>query len=79
MCGEGCHHETYERMFRVIHVERAVRRRFARDPRGLVGGIEAAAAAVLGLSTDRVKRLRKWVRSCRAGNRSRVKALRSSV
>ncbi len=73
------HHETYERMFRVLHLETAVRRRFARPPRGLAGGIEAAAAAVLDLSTDRVGRLRKWVRACRAGKRSRVKALRVGV
>ncbi len=73
------HHETYERMFRVLHLEGSVRRRFARPPRGLAAGIEAASAAVLGLSTDRVGRLRKWVRACRAGKRSRVKALRIGV
>jgi hypothetical protein len=73
------HHATYEQMFRVLHLERAVRRRFARDPRGLVGGIEAAVAEALGRSSDRVGRLRKWIRACRAGNRARVKALRTGV
>ncbi|MBX9581064.1 MAG: hypothetical protein K2X87_12215 [Gemmataceae bacterium] len=73
------HHETYGQMFRVLHLERAVRHRFARPPRGLAGGIEAAAAAALRLSTDRVQRLRKWVNACRAGNRSRVRDLRVAV
>ena len=52
------------------------RQRFPRPPRGLVGGIEAAAAETLGLSTDRVQRLRKWIRACQAGHRSRVRELR---
>lgn len=73
------HHETYGQMFRVLHLERAVRRRFGRPPRGLAGGVEAAAAAALGLSTDRVGRLRKWVNACRAGNRARVRDLRVAV
>lgn len=75
----NAHHEAYGQMFRVLHLERAVRRRFARPPRGLAGGIEAAAAAALRLSTDRVQRLRKWVNACRAGNRSRVRDLRVAV
>jgi hypothetical protein len=73
------HHEAYERMFRVIHLERTIRSRFVRPPRGLVESIQAAAAVVLRLSTDRIQRLRKWVTTCRAGNRSRVKDLRVSV
>ena len=73
------HHETYGRMFRVLHLEQAVRRRFARPPRGLVGSIVVAAADAFGLGTDRVQRLRKWINTCRTGNRSRVKDLRVAV
>lgn len=69
------HHETYERMFRVLHLERAVRGRFARPPRGLVGRIEAAAATALHLSVDRVQRLRKMIAACRAGRRAAVREL----
>jgi hypothetical protein len=65
------HHETYERMFRVIHPERAIRRRFDHPPRGLVGRIEAA----LHLSADRVQRLRKMITRCRAGRRASVAEL----
>ena len=75
---KNAHHATYDRMFRVLHLERAVRRRFARPPRGLVGAIEEAAAATLELAPARIQTLRKWIASCRKGNRSRVKDLRVS-
>lgn len=70
------HHETYERMFRVLHLERVVHRRFAHPPRGLVGRIEEAAAVAFGLSVERVQRLRKMIARCRAGRRASVKELR---
>ena len=71
------HHETYERMFRVLHLERAVRRRFAHPPRGLAGQVEAATAAAIHLSVERVQRLRKMIAACLAGKRANVKALRA--
>ena len=69
------HHETYDRMFQVIHLERAVRRRFGHPPRGLVSRIEDAAAVALHLSVDRVRRLRKMIAQCRAGRRAAVREL----
>jgi hypothetical protein len=70
------HHETYERMFRVIHLERAVCRRFGRPPRGLMGRIEGAAAAALHLSVERIQRLRKMITRCQAGRRAEIPELR---
>lgn len=70
------HHETYDRMFQVIHLERAVRSRFAHPPRGLVARIEDAAATALHLSADRVRRLRKMIAQCQAGRRAAVRELR---
>ena len=69
------HHETYERMFRVIHLERAVRGRFEHPPHGLVARIEDAAATALHLSPERVQRLRKMIARCRAGRRAAVREL----
>lgn len=71
------HHETYERMFHILHLEGAIRRRFNHPPRGLVQSTEAALAKALRLSPARVRRLRQWIRTCRVGNRSQVKSLRS--
>jgi len=70
------HHETYERMFRAIHLERTIRSRFSHPPRGLVGRIEAAAEAALHLSVERVQRLRKMIARCQAGRRASVTELR---
>ncbi len=70
------HHETYERMFRVVHLERTIRSRFDHPPRGLVERIEAAAEAAIHLSAERVQRLRKMIARCQAGRRASVKELR---
>lgn len=70
------HHETYDRVFRLLHLERAMRSRFPTAPVGLVGRIETAATEVLGLSIERVQRLRKVISACRRGNRASVKELR---
>jgi hypothetical protein len=70
------HYETYERMFRVLHLERAVLSRLVHPPRGLVGRIEEGAAAAFGLSVERVQRLRKMIARCRAGKRASVSELR---
>ena len=70
------HFETYERMFRILHIERAIRRRFPESPRGLVESIENAAAAECNLSRDRVQRLRKYIAQCLQGKRRQIKALR---
>ncbi len=67
------HHETYERMFRVIHLECSIRSRFSHEPRGIVTGIENAAATVLGLSVARVQFLRRVIAQCRRGNRGKVR------
>jgi len=72
------HFETYERMFQVLHLERAIRRRFLKNPSGLVGAIEEAASEAFHLSTDRIKRLRKYIAHCQAGMRSQIKELRVS-
>lgn len=72
------HYVTYGRMFQLIHLERAVRSRFAIAPVGLVGRIEEAAADVLGVSLERVQRLRKVISACQRGNRASVKELRVS-
>jgi len=69
------HHETYDRMFQVIHLERAVRSRFAHPPRGLASRIEDAVATALHLSVDRVRRLRKMIAQCRAGRRAAIREL----
>ncbi|MDB5311567.1 MAG: hypothetical protein JWO38_5769 [Gemmataceae bacterium] len=75
--GAIAHHAQYAQMFRLIHLDRAVRSRFAgRIPRGLVSAIEAAAAASLGISGESVRRLRNWVRICRAGQRATISRLR---
>jgi hypothetical protein len=67
---------VYGRMFQLIHLERAVRSRFDTAPAGLVGRIETAATDVLGLSLERVQRLRKIVSACRRGRRASVRELR---
>jgi hypothetical protein len=69
------HHEVYDRMFRVIHLERAIRSRFDHPPRGLVARIEDAAATALHLSPERVQRLRKMIAQCQAGRRAAVREL----
>jgi len=69
------HFQTYEQMFRVVHLERSIRRRFENSRRGLVAAIEAAVAADCHLSIERVKRLRKLIAKCQRGGRARIKAL----
>jgi hypothetical protein len=71
------HHTQYAQMFRLIHLDRAVRGRFdPRPPRGIVSVLEAAAASVLGIGEESVRRLWKWIRTCRRGERQTISRLR---
>lgn len=72
------HHKLYGQMLEVLHLERAARARYARPrpPRGLVDALVGAIAEALGISAERVRRLRKMIATCRAGRRGAVKALR---
>lgn len=75
--GGVAHHAQYAQMFRLIHLDWAVRGRFpGRAPRGLVSATEAAASAYLGIGGESVRRLWKWVRACRAGRRATIPRLR---
>jgi len=70
------HHALYAQMFRLIHLDRAVRGRFQdRGPRGIVSALEAAAAPYLGRGGDSVHRLWKWIRTCRRGDRLTIRRL----
>jgi len=71
------HHAQYAQMFRLIHLDRAVRGRFhGRPPRGIVSALEAAAASHLGIGAESVRRLWKWIRTCRRGGRRTIRQLR---
>lgn len=71
--GGLAHPETHAYLVRLQHLERAIRARFpGHRPRGLIDHIEEAAAVVLSLSTDRVRRLRIDLAACRRGHRTRV-------
>jgi hypothetical protein len=72
------HYERYDRVFRLLHLECAARSRFDTAPAGLVGRIETAATDVLGLSLERVQRLRKIVSACRRGRRASARELRAA-
>ncbi|MDB5306934.1 MAG: hypothetical protein JWO38_1136 [Gemmataceae bacterium] len=68
------HHAQYAQMFRLIHLDRAVRGRFpGRPPRGLVSATEAA---YLRIGPESVRRLHKWIRTCQAGGRRTISRLR---
>jgi len=57
------HPAQYGRMLDYLHLERAVRSRYPADaqPRGIVGAVNAAAAAALEVTPDSVVTLRKYV------------------
>lgn len=70
---------TYGQMFRVLHLEAAIRRRFPDPPRGLIGVTEVAVGEGLCIGAERVHRLRSWIRACRAGNRHLIADLRPAA
>jgi hypothetical protein len=72
------HHEAYEQMFRLLHLERAMwaRRSPGQSDRGLVDLISRAAFKVLGVSAERFKKLRNAGNKCRRGKRVQVSWLR---
>jgi hypothetical protein len=65
-------HERYAQMFRLIHLDRAIRSRFpGRAPRGLIAAVEAAVGEYLGgVSVEHVHRLRTTVAACCRGERA---------
>lgn len=70
------HHAQYAQMFRLMHLDRAVRGRFGgRPPRGIVSALEAAASH-LGIGAESVRRLWKWIRICHRGGRQTIRRLR---
>lgn len=68
------HHEPYDYIFRLIHLDRAMRARVpaGRSVRGLVGLIERAAMDVLKISKDYFDKLCKGMRKCLRGERAEV-------
>jgi len=75
--GGIAHHAQYSQMFRLIHLDQAVRGRFqGRSPRGFVSALEAAAYCYLGISEASIRRLWTWIRKCRNGDRQSIAQLR---
>ena len=70
------HHAQYAQMFRILHLEQAIRSRFSTQPRGLVSAVEGAAYDEIGISVSSIQRLRKWTTTCRAGDRATIRKLR---
>jgi hypothetical protein len=76
--GSISHHAQYAKIFQLIHLDLAVRSRFRdRPPRGFVSALEAAATFCTGIeSQESVRRLWKWIRACRRGDRRTIPQLR---
>ncbi len=75
--GGIAHHAQYAQMFRLIHLERAVRGRFQNGlPHGGVSAVEASAANYLDISLESVRRLRTWILACQRGDRHTIRRLR---
>jgi hypothetical protein len=65
------HYRAYGQMLTIAHVERVLMDRYSRGKStwGLVGQLEAALHAALGVGTDQIKKLRKAISACRGGKR----------
>ena len=74
------HYEVLAQMLEVEYLEQAIRRRYGRPGNrgGFVMALEAAIAAGLNVRVNHVKRLRKGISSCKRGQRSSVRWLRSA-
>jgi hypothetical protein len=72
------HFNAYATMFDIIHLERTMLSRIGsrRPPRGFIGRVEQAVAAMLGGSLERVRKMRKAIARCRRGKRADVAWLR---
>lgn len=72
--------EIYGQIAELVHLERAMRARFAaeRPPRGLVTRLIRAAADCLGVEPRRVQKLRSAITLCLQGGRHRVGILKVS-
>ncbi len=71
------HAEQHAQMFRLIHLELAVRSRFTGPaPRGLATALNSCAADELGIDLSSARRLRLWISQCRDGRRATIKRLK---
>ena len=71
------HAEQHAQMFRLIHLELAVRSRFTGPaPRGFATALNSCAADELGIDLSSARRLRLWVNQCRDGRRATIKRLK---
>jgi hypothetical protein len=72
------HHAVYDQIFRLLHLERAVRARFGpgEPPLGWVGIFRRAAVEALDISEEYFDKLRKGQNKCLAGERAMVSWLR---
>jgi hypothetical protein len=71
------HYELYATVFKILHLENAIRSRFLHKGIKLHGNtlfLEEAIAGGLDMSQDSIKTYRKWVSACRRGHRGSVPA-----
>jgi hypothetical protein len=68
-------HVSFAKAFKIDLLEKAIRSRFRREPRGIVSAITAAAATVIGSDPTYVKELRKDVAARRRGDPTHARVL----
>jgi hypothetical protein len=75
------HHEVYDHIFRLLHLERAMRARVrpGQSLRGLVDTIRQATVKELDISEGYFDKLRKGINNCHRGRRAHVSWLRPRV